>query len=187
MVMTIKTISPLDLYHRIKLGHIVPLIDVRTQEQFDEGHIHGALSFPIEFFFAKNVIQKIHTAYPESPTIYVISESGSKANEATLLLAAENYEYIMLVEGGMQAWVKGGLPLKRPRSKLIAGQHLELSQQSLIAIGGTVTVATLLGTLVNSAFLAITLLAGIGIAYEGVFGTDYLRQFLSRMSWNRES
>ncbi|MBX9806080.1 MAG: rhodanese-like domain-containing protein [Alphaproteobacteria bacterium] len=184
--MTIKTIIPMDLYRRIKMGHNVVLVDVRTQDEFDEGHIQNALSFPIEFFFAKDVIQKINTTYPESPTIYVISGSGSKANEATLLLAAENYEYIMLVEGGMQAWEKIGLPVRRPRSKLIAGQHLEITQQILIAIGGTVTVATLLGTLVNSAFLAITLLAGMGIAYEGIFGTDYLRQFLARMSWNRE-
>ena len=185
--MSIKTITPTDLYHRLKLGHIAPLIDVRTQEEFEEGHIHGAFSVPLECFSAKDVIQKVNTIYPETPTIYIISGSGSKASEATLRLAAEKYEYIMLLEGGMQAWEKSAFPIKRPRSKMIGGQHLEINQQILITVGSVVTLATILGTFVSPAFLAISLLAGIGIAYEGIFGTDYFHQFLSRMSWNRES
>jgi hypothetical protein len=63
---------------------------------------------------------------------------------------------------------------------------VSLRQQIQIALGLLVTVGTLLGTFVNMGFLAITMIAGVGSLYEGIFGTDYLKQILLKMSWNRE-
>ena len=57
--MTIKTISPQDLYRRMKLGHNVVLLDVRSQEAYDEGHIIGAHLHPLASFDANNIIDKI--------------------------------------------------------------------------------------------------------------------------------
>ena len=187
--MTIKTISPQDLYRRIKLGHNVALFDVRSQDEYEEGHIMGASLYPLKSFNndMANILQKIHLSYSVPPTIYVICASGSEAGEACQYLADTGYEYIIKLEGGMHAWITAGLPVIRRKIKekppLLPSLHI--TQQIQIAVGLVVTIGTLLGTFVNTGFLAISFLAGVGFTYEGLFGTDYLKQALLKMFWNK--
>lgn len=187
--MAIKTISPQDLYRRIKLGHNVALFDIRSQEEYEESHIMGANLYPLKSFNNNtvNILQKVHLSYAVSPTIYVICASGSEAGEACQHLADDGYEYIIKLEGGMRAWITAGLPVIRQKIKekppLL--QPLRMNQQIQIAVGIVVTIGTLLGTFVNTGFLAIPFLAGVGFTYEGLFETDYLKQVLLKMFWNK--
>jgi rhodanese-related sulfurtransferase len=185
--MSITTITPHDLYRRMKLGHNVIIVDIRSQYEFAKGHIPGATFYPLEIFDADALIHKACVPFPDKPTIYVCCANGSKSQEACQLLADEGYEYIVFLKGGMKAWNSSGLPLNKIYLPPSAHQHLQLKQQSLIAIGLTVTVGTLLGTFVNVGFLAICLIAGIGAIYEGLFGTDYIKQALLKMSWNKKA
>lgn len=184
--MTIKTITPKDLYRRMKLGHNVVLLDVRTQNEFEEGHISGAMSYPLESFNAEAVIHKISPPFPTPPTIYVTCASDSQSTKACKRLADAGYEYIIMVEGGIRAWRGAGLPIKRIKENVLLFQPLQIRQQIQVVVGSLVILGTLLGTFVNPGFLAISLLAGTGLAYEGLFGTDYLKQALLKMSWNRQ-
>lgn len=183
--MTIKTISPKDLHRHIKLGHNVVLLDVRPQDEYDEGHIIGASLCPLKDFNVENIIQKVHRLYPTPPTIYVTCASGSESREACQHLADAGYEYIMKLEGGMEAWITAGLPVKKTKENPPLFQPLHINQQMQIIIGSIVTIGTLLGTLVNTGFLAIPFLVGVGFIYEGLFGTDYVNQALLKISWNK--
>jgi rhodanese-related sulfurtransferase len=191
--MSIRTISPQDLYRHITLGHNVLLLDVRTPDEYEEGHIIGAVTHPLESLDPESSIQKVRIAYPTLPTIYIVCDSGSKAIEACQQLADAGYDYLVAVEGGTQAWIMAGLPTERkngsmqPFQQVENDQNLKIDQQVQIAVGAVVALGTLLGTFVNTGFLAITLLAGAGYAYEGIFGTDYVKQALMKMSWNKEA
>lgn len=183
--MTIKSITPQDLYRRMKLGHNVVLVDIRTQREYEKSHISGATMYPLEEFNAPALIHKVCVPFPDLPTIYITDASGSKAPEACKLLADEGYEYIIMLEGGMRAWTAKQLPTKKVNRTPSPHQLISLKQQMQITVGAVVTVGTLLGTFVNTGFLAITLFAGIGYIYEGIFGTEYLKEALLKMSWNR--
>lgn len=187
--MAIKTISPQDLYRRIKLGHNVALFDVRSPDEYEEGHIMGASLHPLKSFNnnTAHIIQKVRFSYPTPPTIYVICASGSEAVEACQHLTDAGYEYVIKLEGGMCAWITAGLPVIRRKvtEKPPLRQPLRMNQQIQIAVGIVVTIGTLLGTFVNTGFLAISFLAGVGFTYEGLFGTDYLKQALLKMFWNK--
>lgn len=183
--MSIKSISPQDLYRRMKLGHNVILIDVRAQSEFEKGHIPGATLYPLNMFDAQALIHKVRIPFPTPPTIYVACHSGSQSIEACKMLADAGYEYIVILEGGMRAWKAAGLPTYRLAVKPSDPQPLNIRQQMQIAVGAIVILGTLLGTFVNTGFLAISLLAGIGYAYEGLYGTHYLKDALLKMSWNR--
>jgi rhodanese-related sulfurtransferase len=184
--MTIKTITPHDLYSRMKLGHSVVLVDIRTQREFVKGHIPGSTFYPLEIFDAKSLIHKACVPFPDQPTLYVTCANGSKSHEACQRLSDEGYEYIVMLEGGMKAWTAAGLPLNKIINPPPTSPQLKLKQQIQIAVGLMVTLGTLLGTFVNTGFLAISLLAGLGSIYEGMFDTDYLKQALLKMSWNKE-
>ena len=184
--MTIKTITPQDLHRHMTLGHHVLLLDVRTQDEFEEGHIPGAILHPLEFLDPEGSIQKIHLAYPNLPTIYITCDSEAKSIEAYEGFEAAGYEYLAIVEGGTHAWEEADLPIERLK-EILPFNKMGIPQQIQIIVGSTVTLGTLLGTFVNTGFLAIALLAGVGIAYEGLFGTDHLKQMVLKMSWNQEA
>jgi rhodanese-related sulfurtransferase len=180
--MTIKTISPQDLYRHIKLGHNVVLLDVRSQEEYDEGHIAGADLHPLASFDAHKIIDKICAPYPFPPTIYVTCASGTEAMEACQQLAEAGYEYIINLEEGMFGWITAGLPIKRTMEEdepleLMPHSTLELlktKQQVELVIGSIIAIGTLLGTFMNPGFLAIPFVVGVGFTYKALFGADHL-------------
>lgn len=75
------------------------LLDVRTEEEFDEGHIPGAINLPNEAIAAE--------APPELPDrdqlILVYCRSGRRSQEAAEKLAALGYTQV-LDFGGIQTW-----------------------------------------------------------------------------------
>ena len=184
--MTMKTISPQDLHRHMALGHHILLLDVRTQDDFEDGHIPGALLHPLEFLDPEGSIQKIRIAYPSLPTIYITDDADNRSIEAYQRLEAAGYEYLKIVEGGTRAWEEAGLPTERV-SEILPFEKMSITQQIQIIVGSVVTLGTLLGTFVNTGFLAIALLAGVGVTYEGLFGTDHLKQMVLKMSWNKDA
>ncbi len=184
--MTMKTINPQDLHRHMTLGHHVLLLDVRTQDEFEDGHIPGAILHPLEFLDPEGSIQKIRIAYPNLPTIYITCDSGAKSPEAYQQFEAAGYEYLSIVEGGTHAWEEADLPIERV-SEILPFEKMNITQQIHVIVGSVVTLGTLLGTFVNTGFLAIALVAGVGVAYEGLFGTDHLKQMVLKMSWNKDA
>lgn len=179
-----KTISPQDLYRRLKLGHNAVLLDVRPQSDYEHQHIIGALSCPFITFDAETIMSNVCMAYPTPPTLYVISAADVEADEASQQLAEAGYEYVMKLDGGMEGWATLGLPVKKPFEKASFFQSLPIAQQLHIGMGGVVALGTLLGTFANPGFFAIPFLAGMGCIYEGIFGTDYMKKALLKMPWN---
>jgi len=192
--MQIKTITPQDLYRRLKLGHNAVLLDVRLQAEYERGHIPGANLQPLQSFDAANIIHKACAPFavlPTAilPTIYVICASGPESMKACQLLADAGYEHIINLEGGMRAWIAEGLPIKKigydkPEKNDIAipPEQSQTNPKMAITIGSVMTIATLLGTFMNTGFLVVPFLAGVGFIYEGLFGTDYLKRTLLKQS-----
>ena len=82
------------------------LVDVRTAEEFREGHIPGAINIAVQELGGK--LSKI----PQDKPVVVYCRSGSRsANAAQSLLAAGYTEVYDL--GGLLEWGRQGLPLKR--------------------------------------------------------------------------
>lgn len=87
--------------------HDVYLLDVRTPEEYAEGHIQGAhlLNWldPEEF--------KADAAHlDKSKTILTYCRSGRRSLEAATYLTSQGYKVIDL-EGGIQAWEKDDFPI----------------------------------------------------------------------------
>jgi hydroxyacylglutathione hydrolase len=86
------------------------LVDARTNEQFDEAHIPGAISASAyETGFATKVAKVI----PPYVELIVVAASDGYQLEAAALLASVGLRVRGYLEGGMTTWRSEGLPVRR--------------------------------------------------------------------------
>ena len=81
------------------------LIDVRTQSEYDEGHIAGAVNVD---FYNKSFLRLVEDAYPKDKPLAVYCRSGKRSASAAKLLAEAGY-IVYNLKGGYMAWTEAGL------------------------------------------------------------------------------
>ena len=86
----------------------VVLLDVRTEKEFNEGHLSNALNIDIK---QSGFVEKAKTALPADKTIAVYCRSGKRSALAAVQLASEGYKVVNL-EGGILAWKEAGKPVE---------------------------------------------------------------------------
>ena len=85
----------------------VILLDVRTAEEFAEGHIEEALNIDQA---QNDFIELVKAALPTDKIVAVYCRSGRRSANAAGRLAAEGYKCVNL-KGGILAWKKANLPV----------------------------------------------------------------------------
>lgn len=81
-------------------------LDVRTAEEYAEGHIEGALNIDV---LKADFEQKATAMLPLSQTIAVNCRSGKRSKDAARILVSHGYKVIEL-DKGFNAWVGAGKP-----------------------------------------------------------------------------
>lgn len=77
-----------------------PIIDVRTREEWNEGHADGAVLIPVQEFEARAAEVDALVAGDKSRPVVVVCRSGARAGRAAAILKARGYTAV--VNGG--AW-----------------------------------------------------------------------------------
>ena len=83
------------------------LVDVRSNDDFEVGHIPGAISMPrgtAEFEFAKNVRDA-------NAEIILYCRTGSRASLVKKALSAQGYTNVS-AHSGFETWIEGGHPVE---------------------------------------------------------------------------
>ena len=86
----------------------VVLLDVRTEKEFNEGHLSNALNIDIK---QGGFVEKAKAVLPIDKTIAVYCRSGKRSALAAVQLAPEGYKVVNL-EGGILAWKEAGKPVE---------------------------------------------------------------------------
>jgi rhodanese-related sulfurtransferase len=86
------------------------LLDVRTPEEYKQGHISGAELIPL------NELSVKQKRIPKDREIICICASGSRSSAATSQLNALGYK-VSNMQGGMNRWARLGLPVKSGMAK----------------------------------------------------------------------
>ncbi len=82
------------------------LLDVRTAEEYAEGHIQGALLIPVQ------ELQQRISEVPKDKQVYVYCRSGVRSVRAAKMLVEAGYTRIENVQGGFMAWKDAGFPVE---------------------------------------------------------------------------
>ena len=85
----------------------VVVLDVRTADEFKDGHLVGALNIDQA---QGDFIHKVKEALPTDRTIAVYCRSGRRSANAAGRLAAEGYKAVNL-KGGILAWKEAKMPV----------------------------------------------------------------------------
>lgn len=100
-----QNIGPRELYQAVDQGAVV--VDVRTPQEFAEGHVPGAINLPVE-----NVVQWADTL-PKDKPVYLYCRSGNRSRQAAEYLKKKGYTNLYNLEGGILAIQREGFPLVR--------------------------------------------------------------------------
>ena len=100
-----KNLNPKDAERKIKAGKFT-VIDVRTPEEFAEGHIAGGVNINIS---APDFSQKIESL-DKGKEYLVYCRSGGRASRAKEILESAGFGNVYNLTGGITGWVGDGLP-----------------------------------------------------------------------------
>lgn len=103
----VAQVSPSDLYSRLQEGEEITVLDVRTDAEWKEGHIEGAVHIFGGFF--REHLDRV----PEDNALAIICGSGYRSTVAASILEQHGFGNLMNVTGGMQAWAQASLPVTR--------------------------------------------------------------------------
>jgi rhodanese-related sulfurtransferase len=173
-VTDLQTISPERAAELVRGGAV--LIDVREADEYARERIPGARNHALSRLDAENPAQ------PGDKVLVFHCRSGSRTRgHAARLSAAANCEAYIL-DGGLNAWKKAGLPVALDRSRPI-----EIMRQVQIAAGLLTLIGILLGTFLAPGFYALSAFVGAGLMFAGISGFCGMAHVLTLMPWNRRT
>jgi len=80
------------------------LLDVRTQEEYDSGHIEGAILIPI------SELEDRLDELSKNKEVLVYCRTGNRSSTAVNVLRANGYTKIFHMKNGITAWTQAGYP-----------------------------------------------------------------------------
>ena len=83
------------------------LVDVRTAEEFSEGHIKGAINID---YLAENFSIEIQELELESPVL-LYCRSGNRSSKAMKTMKELGFKEVYNLEGGIKGWISENNPV----------------------------------------------------------------------------
>ncbi|MEA2405347.1 MAG: hydroxyacylglutathione hydrolase [Thermoleophilaceae bacterium] len=109
--LSLERIDVPELHRRLDAGEALQVLDVRDLEEWEKGHIAGAVFTPYHDLTA--IPDDVDPARP----VAVICSSGQRSAVAgSLLLRHGARSVIHVADGGMPTWAASGWPLEEPRT-----------------------------------------------------------------------
>jgi rhodanese-related sulfurtransferase len=171
----LQTISPARAAELMRAGAV--LIDIREADEHARERIPGARHHALTRIDRNDPIHKGDDVL----IFHCRSGARTKGNAARLAAATPQCESYIL-EGGLDAWKKAGLPVTLDRS-----QPIDIMRQVQIAAGSLVLAGVLLGAFVAPGFYALSGFVGAGLLFAGVSGFCGMARLLAVMPWNRRA
>jgi rhodanese-related sulfurtransferase len=172
----LKTISPARAADLVRNGAV--LIDIREDDEYARERIPGA---------RHHALSRIDTETPvrDGDDIIIFhcrSGARTRGSAAGLGAAAADACEAYILDGGLEAWKKAGLPVALDRS-----QPIDIMRQVQIGAGSLVLIGVVLGSVVAPAFYAVSAFVGAGLLVAGTTGFCGMARLLALMPWNFRS
>jgi rhodanese-related sulfurtransferase len=102
-------LNPNELHNMIESGEDLVIVDCREVEEYNNGHIRGAILIPLSRFNEDRIILKNKEA-----KIVCYCRGGARSLSACQLLNDQGFEELYSLQGGMLAWQDSFLPIEVP-------------------------------------------------------------------------
>ncbi|KAG7671297.1 putative Thiosulfate sulfurtransferase 16, chloroplastic [Nannochloris sp. 'desiccata'] len=94
-------------------------LDVRAPSEFEAGHAENAVNIPVFFMGPSGMspnpdfVSQVEATFPKEADILVACAAGKRSAIAVDMLEQAGYSALVDVQGGFQAWISEGLPVKK--------------------------------------------------------------------------
>ncbi len=102
----LSQMSVQELQEEMKQKTSQHIVDVRSKDEWDKGHIEGAELLPLPEMLLKDA------DLPKGEKIIVTCRVGYRGNIAASYLQMRGFKNVYNLAGGMQAWANAGFPVK---------------------------------------------------------------------------
>ncbi|MGN6573019.1 MAG: rhodanese family protein [Pseudolabrys sp.] len=172
---TLETISPARAAELVRQGAV--LIDIREADEHARENIPGA---------RHHALSRIESNTPvrtgDSVLVFHCRSGARTRGNAARLAAVSGACQTYILDGGLDAWKKAGLPVTLDRNAPI-----DIIRQVQIGAGSLVLAGVLLGALAAPAFYALAGFVGAGLLVAGTTGFCGMARLLAIMPWNRRT
>jgi rhodanese-related sulfurtransferase len=151
------------------------VIDVRTPAEFKSAHVNGAQLHPLDQLDAAAFCETHGTEDP----VYVLCQSGKRANIAAEKLIAAGHKNTIVIKGGTAAAIEHGLEINYGKGAI------SIERQVRIAAGLLVLLGTLAGVFISTFFFIVPAFVGAGLTFAGVTDTCAMGTMLAKCPWNQ--
>jgi rhodanese-related sulfurtransferase len=100
-------ITPEDIQRRQAAGERLFFLDVREPAEYAEARIAGSKLIPLSQL-ANHI-----SSLPQDRPIVAVCRSGNRSSVAMSILKRVGFSNVLNLRGGMLAWTRSGLPVKR--------------------------------------------------------------------------
>jgi rhodanese-related sulfurtransferase len=98
-----------DLQKRLLENQAPLIVDVRSENEFNSGHIPGAVRIP--FYSIGSGLKEL--SFPKGKPVVLYCEHGPRAGLAGISLYFQGFEKVYSLEGHMKGWRESGLPVEK--------------------------------------------------------------------------
>jgi len=106
-------ISVIQAKEMIEENQDVIILDVRDPDEYNSGHIEGAISIPLIELDCESCLQKMLNQHKEE-NIIVYCKTGVRSKEACNILLNSGFNHVYNIEDGINAWNDAGFPISLP-------------------------------------------------------------------------
>ena len=150
------------------------LLDVRTPSEFENRHIAGAYNVPLD-----QLPEHAHELRTAPGAVVLICQSGQRAQKAEALLRSSGMANIRVLDGGMNAWLAAGYPMRRLRARVSLERQVRMVAGTLVAAGSIAALT------VSPWFALLPAFVGSGLLFAGATDTCTMGMLLARLPYNR--
>jgi len=173
MTATLHKLTPQEVQTRLSAGKAV-LLDIREADEFARAHIPGAHSQPLSAWEQAHL-----TVDPDADVIFTC-RTGMRTAGACDRLAARVSGDAFVLDGGLDAWAKAGLPVSENKAA-----PMEINRQVQITAGLLILTGVVLGYSVSPLWFGLSGFIGAGLTFAGLSGTCGMARVLMLMPWNK--
>ncbi|MFD1548037.1 rhodanese-like domain-containing protein [Nonomuraea guangzhouensis] len=152
----------------------VLVVDVRTPAEFESAHIDSAINLPLDQVDAH--LRRIVT--DAGGRMLLICQSGNRAERARTALSDAGLSDVVVLDGGMNAWIATGAPVNRGRARWPLERQVRL-------IAGSIVLAAVVASLWIPAVAAVAAFVGAGLMVAAFTDTCAMGLLLAKLPYNR--
>jgi len=150
-------------------------VDVRTPAEVRSDALDNIIAVPLDELDSNTLLQQVDDAKP----IYLICQSGKRAQLAAEKLTGKLQHDLIIVEGGMNA-------IRAAQGQQAAsGKVMSIERQVRLTAGALVVTGVVAGYLLHLAWFALSGFVGAGLVYAAITDSCGMALLITKAPWNR--